>query len=225
MATAMLCIVLLMPVYLGNGVDYQAPADATLTVTFEDGSTVLLDHNSVATIYEGWGRRKTELKSGMAFFDVAKNKRKPFVVESGDTTVTVLGTSFSVYHDVGLTEVVVESGKVNVSSEHTADKLLVKNQKLKLQGEKPAKFTKDVNVEQELGWRDGVVYFKDEKLEQIVRRMNRYYEKPIYISDKALSDTRLSGSFAIDNKASFLESLRALERISINETATHTVLY
>lgn len=91
-------------------------ADAVSTDTLADGSVITLSKYASLRFSQGLFQQKraVELHSGSVFFDVAPDREKPFVIQSGEVTVTVLGTSFHVSRNGDETTVVVQSGKVKV---------------------------------------------------------------------------------------------------------------
>lgn len=230
LVTAGLSLFVLIPGYYGTPQEYITEPGDRLTISLDDGTSVLLYSGSQAIITEGWGRRKAELKSGTAFFTVTKSVEKPFQVISDHTTVTVLGTQFAVYHDSSITEVVVKEGKVNVKSAATTEQnpvneTLVKNQKIKIYSNLASELNKDINLDDELSWQKGVINFRNEKLSDIVKRLNHYYHKPIYIGSPALADMRFSGSFSVDDKQGFISSISVLKPVKVKEETNNTVLY
>lgn len=88
----------------------------TSHATLPDGSTVALDRNTELDYHNAWlgKRRQVSLRRGTVFFDVQKDKSRPFVIQSGKTQITVLGTSFHVRREGLDTEVIVASGSVRV---------------------------------------------------------------------------------------------------------------
>ncbi len=83
--------------------------------TLPDGSVVTLNKNSRLTYPDGLkGNTRTIALQGEAFFNVTPNKDKPFVIEVNDVVVKVVGTSFNVRSSNGITEVIVETGVVEV---------------------------------------------------------------------------------------------------------------
>ncbi|MCU7548966.1 FecR domain-containing protein [Chitinophagaceae bacterium LB-8] len=92
-----------------------------LTDTLPDGSVVTLNRNSAISYPEKFAKesRKIALK-GEAFFNVTPDKTSPFVIQVNDVTIRVVGTSFNVRSEKGTTEVIVETGVVQV----------IKNQKV-----------------------------------------------------------------------------------------------
>lgn len=81
-----------------------------------DGSTVYLNrHATMKYQKEWWGRTRTvDLQQGEVFFDIKRDERTPFVIQSGASLITVLGTSFHVRRGESETEVIVASGSVRV---------------------------------------------------------------------------------------------------------------
>lgn len=91
--------------------------DAVSTDTLADGSVITLSRHASLRFSQGLfqQKRRVELRSGSVFFNVAPNPAKPFVIQSGNVTVTVLGTSFHVIRNADETTVIVESGTVKVA--------------------------------------------------------------------------------------------------------------
>jgi ferric-dicitrate binding protein FerR (iron transport regulator) len=89
--------------------------------TLADGSVITMNKNSQLIFSQRIFQREriVEMKEGEAFFRVKPDKNKPFIIRSGDVTITVVGTSFHVCRKGDQTEVIVESGLVKVE---TADK-------------------------------------------------------------------------------------------------------
>jgi len=82
-----------------------------------DGSTVNLNKNASLSFDKQWliKKRNVVLKQGEVFFDVKRNEKEPFVISSGKSTITVLGTSFHVSRSKNMTEVIVASGSVKIN--------------------------------------------------------------------------------------------------------------
>jgi ferric-dicitrate binding protein FerR (iron transport regulator) len=93
-----------------------ASAEKVLKHTLPDGTTVTLNKNSTIS-YAGHfdGEKRSVTLSGEAFFDVTPDKSRPFVIDAGNSSVTVVGTTFNVKSRKDITEVIVESGVVEVA--------------------------------------------------------------------------------------------------------------
>ena len=218
---AMLFVALLLPItYMGIPTDYVVAKGQRDTVTLTDGSRIELGSNTQVSVREGWGQRAVTLEQGNAFFTVTPNKEKPFVIHAGTSTVTVLGTAFSVYRKQAHVEVVVESGKVNLMNTPTLQRLavdvdLTKNQKATIQHDDVVEVLNNVNVDDAIAWRRGFINFKQASLATIVERMNDFYNTPIYIRNNKRRDLVLSGVFKTDDLDSFLVGLQAIAEVSV----------
>lgn len=85
-----------------------------------DGSTVNLNRNANLTFDKQWlvNNRNVFLKQGEVFFDVKRDEKSPFIITSGKSKITVLGTSFHVSREKNITNVIVASGSVKVNFEN-----------------------------------------------------------------------------------------------------------
>lgn len=102
-----------------------ASSDKVLKHVLPDGTTVTLNKNSsIAYAGKFEGKTRNVKLTGEAFFDVTPNKQKPFVIDAGNSSVTVVGTSFNVKNRKDITEVIVESGIVEVAKKQKAVRLM-----------------------------------------------------------------------------------------------------
>ena len=218
---AMLVIALLLPiVYVGVPEGYVVAKGQRDTVILTDGSRMELGSNTRASVQEGWGRRAVTLEQGNAFFTITPNKEKPFVIHAGTSTVTVLGTAFSVYRKREHIEVVVESGKVNLMDASTNHRLpvdvdLIKNQKATIKQGDAVEVLNNVNVDDAIAWRRGFINFKQVSLAAIVARMNDFYDTPIYIRNNKRRELVLSGVFKTDDLNSILVGLQVIAEVNV----------
>lgn len=104
---------------------YASTGNETSVTTLPDGSVVTLNKNSGIryTDFMTGGTRRVTL-TGEAFFDVAPDKSKPFIITAGSADIKVVGTSFNVKTGNARTEVIVETGIVEVSKKQNRVKLL-----------------------------------------------------------------------------------------------------
>jgi len=218
---AMLLVALLLPItYVGIATDYVVAKGQRDTVILTDGSRIELGSNTRVSVREGWGQRAVTLEQGNVFFTVTPNKEKPFVIHAGTSTVTVLGTAFSVYRKQKHVEVVVESGKVNLMDTSNSHRLpvdvdLIKNQKATIKHNDAVEVLNNVNVDDAIAWRRGFINFKQASLETIVDRMNDFYDTPIYIRNNKRRELVLSGVFKTDDLDSFLIGLQAISEVNV----------
>lgn len=166
--------------------------------------------------------REVQLQQGEAWFEVAKDKAKPFVVAAGDVRVRAVGTAFSVRRYDNGAEVLVTEGKVEVWN---ADG--VRRKKLLLAGQQafvpdqPAEITvrrEPQEVQRKLAWREGKLIFKNQTLSDAVADFNRYSRKKIVIVDPGLGGMTLVGHYRIDQPERFARDVSAFLDVPVSVT-------
>lgn len=160
------------------------------SVTLADGSTMLLDARSAATVSIG-PTRAVVLQQGRALFSVAKDKAHPFVVTANGNSVTALGTQFSVEQTGDQTIVALLEGSVRVVT-HAGTRTLQPGQSLHADA---ATLSITADAASIAGWRDGRLDFSAVPLRDVVTALNRYGTTRIVIADPALARQPYSGSF------------------------------
>lgn len=180
-------------------------------VNLPDGSKVWLNQDaqlSYAPEFKG-DIRELQLK-GEAFFDVARDENKPFIIQAGQGSVTVLGTSFLVNTSAKETEVLVKSGKVAYQA--TAEQepvLLTKNMKATYTVN-TAVPTISQNVSlNELAWQSKVLQFRGVALSTILKEVAEAYKVTIRLENKNLADCSYTDRIRTD-ESSAVEALANL---------------
>ncbi|MGK6353378.1 FecR family protein [Parapedobacter sp. DT-150] len=156
----------------------------------------MLNHASRIRVPDRYGHPRREvLLEGEAFFDVVRNEAKPFTVHAGGLEVNVLGTSFNVsgYGDDPTAEVAVVSGKVRVRAGSAGtDWTLTDGEQLVYDKATDRIEKRSLGAEGRSAWRLGQLRFKEERLEDICRVLERRYGVEIRIREAAIGDIRLS---------------------------------
>ncbi len=155
------------------------------TVTLPDGSVVKMGPNSelsYPSVFNG-KQRNVELK-GQAFFEVAKDPDKPFIVHTSTVDVTALGTSFEVfdYESEEHMETILLEGKVSVQlkGESTNNPIILEPDKMLVYDRKSHQARVNrVNANNYSGWRMGHLRFENEKLSMILPRLEAWYGRKI----------------------------------------------
>ena len=144
-----------------------------------DGSSVLLDALSRAEVRYFAVQRMVALEQGAAFFDVARNPERPFIVQAGGVRVTVLGTRFGVERTAGSggrerVTVQVESGRVRVDSDVVGGQTyeLGAGQGLRLEGADAIRT--QAAPRDAAAWRHGELAFAESSLGEVLQRLSRY---------------------------------------------------
>ncbi|MEJ1963522.1 MAG: FecR domain-containing protein [Gammaproteobacteria bacterium] len=117
-AAILLCAVLGAAWYVWpSGSSYRTPVGGLASVPMEDGSRITLNTDSQIRVDLTVKERRVELQQGEAFFEVAHDASRPFIVRAGNKRVIAVGTRFSVRREANDVRVVVTEGKVRVETE------------------------------------------------------------------------------------------------------------
>lgn len=163
-----------------SGWQKVAVTDSTGNLTLVDGSKIAINSTSELDYPAKFSTEERRVKlKGEAFFDIAKNPEKPFIIESGDLIIRVLGTSFNVrnYGNEGIAEITVRSGRVEVSHKNGGfTKILEANDQLTFDKKrrKIRAVSKDANLNA-LGWWSGKLVFDNEKMSRVKLAIERTY--------------------------------------------------
>ncbi len=183
-------------------------------VPLTDGSTATLSSNSRILVSMSRGERHVDLQQGEAFFVVAKNPARPFVVSAGGRRVTAVGTRFSVRRDASDLRVVVTQGLVRLESDprpgrpHQATTLLPAGSVALVSDNGVMVYSGSVQQARGyLNWRSGFVNFHDTPLATAVAEFNRYNTGKIVIDDAELGAMRIGGNFRWSNAETFVRLL------------------
>lgn len=183
------------------------------TVTLTDGSVVTLDTDSALRTRQSASERLMTLERGRAYFKVAKDKRRPFIVTAGDKTVVATGTEFSVDLAATAVNVTLVEGSVRVEapSERAgrAQKIELKpGWRLTALADSNTRWrTAKVDVEREVSWTSGRLHFFNESLGKAVSEMNRYSEKKIVIRDPEIARQPIVGNFRAGDIDAFVRAV------------------
>lgn len=186
---------------------YRTPVGGQRIVTLEDGSKVTLSTDTEVRLTDWNRRRGLTLVKGEAYFEVAKNPERPFVVTAAGRTVTALGTAFDVRVDPGRWSVSLVEGKVRVVGADTSVDM-TPGHHLVQRGDAPWSL-QTRNLADLTSWREGSLVFENRPLGSIVEEMNRYSTRKVQITDTRLAATPLSGRFKSGDVAGFVATLEA----------------
>jgi transmembrane sensor len=179
-------------------------------VALADRSVASINGNSELEVRLSNRQRQIVLVKGEAWFEVAKDKTKPFVVEAGDIHVRAVGTAFGVRRFRDGAEVLVTEGTVEVWT-GKAKALLTAGQ----HGFVPYKSAQITatkqpqEVQRKLAWKDGKLIFTRQTLGEAVADFNRYSARKIIIADPALVNKRIFGQYQIDAAEQFARDIGA----------------
>jgi len=216
-----------------NGINQGSTPPATLYATavgqkkevaLNDGSKITLNTASQIRVAYSDDQRLIHLLEGEAYFNVTHDPGRPFLVRAADKTVRAVGTAFSVYLrstdiEVVVTEGVIELAKVqDVVTEDglgTIEPLNIlgtakHGQRITIgQTVDTVEPITEEEISRDLAWREGMLSFRGEPLEQVVAEVNRYTSMTILISDQKISQLRIGGYFQVGETEAMFEALES----------------
>jgi transmembrane sensor len=217
-ASVCLAFVAAIVVYLGqaqNVPTYQTPIGGIASVPVADGSRITLDTDSEVRVALTRSERDVRLERGEAFFEVAKDANRPFVVSAAGHRVVAVGTAFSVRSNPdGSVRIAVIEGRVRIEAESAVgarvpvpefasagNVALARTDGIDLQRKSVTE------VEEMLSWRSGFLIFHDVSLPDAVAEFNRYNTRKIEVADPRLGEIKLSGKFQTTQYQAFVRLL------------------
>jgi transmembrane sensor len=215
---------------------YRTETGEQRAITLVDGSEITLDTDSEVRVVFSKERRLVDLRRGQAFFAVAKDHTRPFIVTAGDERVMAVGTAFDVRlaHD-GLS-VTLREGRVRIEAPEgqspqsdaaarvrAAD--LVSGSKLRTSQHAAWQVAK-ADVTRELSWLHHQLVFDNARLDAVVAEINRYSSTKIVLGDPALAGVQVGGVFGVDDPGSVADALAhyGLVRVADSTAARITLL-
>ena len=176
------------------------------TLILSDGTKVILNAATTFKYPANFnGENRQVYLDGEAYFEVAKDEKKPFVVKLNKQDITVLGTTFNVqaYENESYSIVTLLSGRVmldafNELGESTSRMFLKPNQRALSDNKSGSVSLCDVNASFSNAWINGEYKFKDEPLLSICKRLENYYNVQIHLNDPRLQQIRYTGTFSLE---------------------------
>lgn len=205
---------------------YIAAKEEVQAIDLSDGSQVTLNQStSIEFIAQSEVGERTVSLKGDAFFDVARDEKHPFVIETQGLEIEVLGTSFYVdaRPDQEDVQVIVESGRVAVRFGEK-EEILTASEKAVF-SKTDQSLTKLVQEDpNHLALKTNELVFKDTRLEEVVFILNRQFRAKISIESESLKSCPLSATFKDKALASILKSIEKTFEIEVQETGDRIVL-
>lgn len=157
--------------------------------------------------------RQVELK-GEAFFDVTKDHAHPFLVHAGKLNIEVKGTRFNVisYEDEKSGELALESGSVRLFSGNYADNntlaTLIPGERAYLDISQNKLTVSKVDVSKYTAWKDGLLVFKNDRMDEVVLRLSRWFNVEIILQSPELKNYVYSATYRDETLSEILELLK-----------------
>jgi transmembrane sensor len=174
-----------------TSIEIKAPAWSRVQFSLPDGTTGWLNSNSSIKYNGNFVTDRNIALRGEAFFNVSKDKKRPFIVNTNEVNVMVLGTRFNIssYDNEKDIEVVLEEGKLKFSENDTKKSYTMSPNDLVIYDKTLKDFSTEVVQPQKyLSWTEGKLVFRNDPLDVIARRLERWYniEVEVDVSDEDL---------------------------------------
>ena len=170
------------------------PRGGEYQIVLADGTRVWLNSATKLIFPQNFtGKERRVMLSGEAFFDVARDESKPFIVETSRMDVKVLGTRFNVnaYTDNEVVSTTLVDGSVEVASGTQKPITLVPGEQA--YGEAGELEKREVNIRLYTSWIDGRFMFNNVELEEIAKQISRWYDVEIFFTNENVKRTRFTG--------------------------------
>lgn len=201
-----------------------ASANKVVTDTLPDGSVITVNKNSKLSYPSAFkGNSRKVALNGEAFFKVTPNKEKPFIIHVNDVTVRVVGTSFNIKSINGKTEVIVETGIVQVIKNKHIIRLLPK-EKVITQW-KDSTLARDTVQDQLYNYyRSKEFICNNTPLQSLVETLNEAYNTNIVIENDKLKELPITTVFKDEPLDNILAVISETFKIKIEKTGNQIIL-
>lgn len=205
--------------------ELSVPTGGECQLVLEDGTKLWINSNTRVKYPVSFPDNKREIiVSGEIYLEVVKDGR-PFLVNTGAGQVRVLGTSFGVqaYGEEVLTTLV--SGRVRFTNKagHKTELKAGEQAVATANGEVTKR---EVRVEEYVGWKDGWYIFREQRLEDVMTTLNRWYGTNVFYQNPRVKDIRFTGNLKrYESIKTFLEVLAASEDVYYKINGETIILY
>ena len=187
-----------------------APAMSRVQFTLPDGTTGWLNSNSKLRYAVPFNRNRQVQLEGEAFLSVAHDERNPFTIGVKEASIRVLGTKLNVngYPDENYLEVVLEEGEIEFSMLNGSRRAIMKpSEKLTCKEGVVVSYEK-TDTEKYTSWKQGKLVFRGDPMEEVARRIERWYNVKVIIQDEVLKTYSFYATFDDDPLPEMLRLLR-----------------
>lgn len=195
-------------------------------ITLADGSVMQLNAYSAVSYRFTQDTRAITLLRGQAFFQVARDAGRPFVVETRGARTTALGTAFDVRIAADTTDVTVTEHAVSVTPDNTAEPAVRLNEGQQAVYGRDGKIRdiRAADTSAVLAWRRGQLVVDNAPLAEVVTEISRHFSGRIIVASPDLSSRRVSGTFVVTDTDAALALLRESLGLSVTRIGPLIVL-
>lgn len=201
----------------------KTPVGMQTDFMLPDGSHIWLNAGSVFKYPVSFAKDKRQVEIiGEAFFDVAKDVSHPFLVKAGKMNVEVTGTRFNImnYPDEKLTELILETGSVRLFSGNYEDQKTIEiikpGELAVIDNAKNQLSVGKVDIEKYTAWKEGMLIFRDDQMDEVVKKLNRWFNVEIELQSSDLKEYVYTATYRDETLPQILELLKISAPINYN---------
>lgn len=204
------------------------PSGQRAQMTLHDGTTVWLNAQSTLTYpahFSGKTRRVTVI--GEAYFEVAKNKKRPFIVSTQNMEMKVLGTQFNIYSypEAGYIKTDLIEGSLMVYNKMSPKRsvMLKPDEQVIVRGEQL--FVQKIDNSDHFLWKEGIYSFQNERLLDIIEKLQLYYDVKIIVKDPEIFNVPYTGKFRQrDGIDEILRIIQKIQKFNVQKDTENNII-
>ena len=186
-------------------------------VNFADGTQMVLNTNTLIRVRMTDAERTVWLKRGEAYFRVTHDATHPFSVIAGNHRVSDLGTEFSVRRSADGVEVALLSGRAALSNEGAQSATLTPGDDAVVTADTLSVIRKTPQqLADELSWRRGVLVFRQTRLIEVVRQLNRYNATKLIVADPSIANVKITAELRTNDFEGFLQLAQVVLNLRVD---------
>ncbi|MBL4601444.1 MAG: FecR domain-containing protein, partial [Emcibacteraceae bacterium] len=205
-ACSILFLLILPTLQLRLEADHFTGAGEIATIQLDDSSVIKLGPNSAVSVSYEKDERHVQLLSGQAFFEVAKNSNRPFIIKAEDVTTTVVGTAFDVRMLGNETAVSVRNGHVRVKDSISDAYDLQAGDWIRIGSDHTA-LTGTTSPELVGVWQDGKILVRGREIVDVIDEISPWFSGKIILADSNIGKFRMTGVYDAHDPVTALQAL------------------
>ncbi len=211
---------------------YETIAAEHRDIALPDGSMIVVGAKSAVSVSFSAERRVVNLARGEAWFQVARDVTRPFVVVAGGGSITAVGTAFNVRRDAEEVGVTVTEGRVDVVQAPTAPAdstkpmtaTVVAGQEVSYSVGGELREVKRADPEVAVAWREGRLEYRRELLKRVIPDVNRYLRQEIVVVDPEIGDYMFTGTVLQTHADGWMRGLEEIYPVEVVDTGDNRIL-
>lgn len=214
--------------WFGSAATYTTEVGEVRRVPLADGSVAAINTASRIEVAMAGKRREVRITQGEAWFQVVKDRNRPFLVEAGRIRVQAIGTAFSVRRRDGGADILVTEGVVEAWADGA------EGNRIRLLAGRRAFIGDDAAILQEpaepysvdrtLAWRGGKIDLAGDSLTEAIAEFNRHNQRKIQLADPALGGERFDGTFRTNDPEGFAVAIENSLQVEVDLSDPHRIL-